>query len=251
MCTGAAFVAGGIYAIDRLFPRVFHGKSVVMEGRLATSDRSREVVARIAPALSAPLAQKGHALGAPLLVRIFKEPKELEVWLLDKASGRFALFRTYPIRKYSGALGPKLKEGDGQAPEGFYSVTPERMNPLSRFHLSFDVGYPNDFDRSLGRTGSAIMVHGGGMSIGCFAMGDEAIEEIYTLAESALRNGQSTFSVHIFPFRMTDAMMKAHEGSHWLDFWRNLKEGYDYFENKGMPGDVVVEGGRYALRDPR
>ena len=149
----------------------------------------------------------------------------------------------------SGELGPKLKEGDGQAPEGFYFVPPSHMNPKSRFHLSFNLGYPNAYDRANGRTGSALMVHGGQASVGCFAMTDPKVEEIYALAEAALRNGQRFFRVHSFPFRMTDGNLARHPASRWQPFWLNLKEGYDFFEDSGLPPDVVVGNMRYSFKD--
>jgi murein L,D-transpeptidase YafK len=143
------------------------------------------------------------------------------------------LFKSYPIFKWGGGtLGPKLAEGDGQAPEGFYRVGVTQMNPFSQYHLAFNIGYPNGHDQAHGYTGSAIMVHGAKASIGCFAMTDPLIEEIYVLTETALTAGQGTFSVHSFPFRMTpERMAKAHaDQERWLPFWENLREGYDWFE---------------------
>lgn len=210
-----------------------------------SSQRSRSAVDRVAPRLAAELGELGLSYGAPIYIRIFKEERELEIWV--KADDRFALFRTYDIAAYSGELGPKLRKGDHQAPEGFYSVTPARMNPNSRFHLSFNLGYPNAYDVAHGRTGSALMVHGSDVSIGCFAMTDEGIEEIYAIAEAALRNGQPLFHVHCFPFRMTESNMKKHSRSEWSTFWKNLKEGYDFFQNSGLPPNVLVRNGEYAF----
>jgi murein L,D-transpeptidase YafK len=121
------------------------------------------------------------------------------------------------------------------------------MNPNSRFHLSFNLGYPNAYDQAYKRTGSALMVHGGRVSIGCFAMTDKKIEEIYALADGALRNGQRFFRVHCFPFRMTDENMKQHRSSEWISFWKNLKSGYDFFENTKLPPDVKVQNGMYVF----
>jgi murein L,D-transpeptidase YafK len=183
--------------------------------------------------------------GDPIFIRIFKQEHELEVWL--QHDERFALLRTYPICSYSGTLGPKLAEGDRQAPEGFYFVTRGRMNPQSNYHLAFDVGYPNAYDRAHGRTGSAIMVHGICASLGCYAMTNPLIEEIYSLADTALKRGQDFFRVHIFPFRMTDESMERHQNSRWIEFWRNLKTGYDHFERNRTPPDVTVENNRYVF----
>ncbi len=147
----------------------------------------------------------------------------------------------------SGQLGPKLAEGDRQAPEGFYFVTRSMMHPTSRYHLAFNIGYPNRYDTAHARTGSFIMVHGNTQSIGCFAMTDEKIEEIYTLCDAALRNGQNYFRVHVFPFRMTDARMKAENGHRWISFWRNLQEGYLWFEEKARPPNVEVAQKKYIF----
>jgi murein L,D-transpeptidase YafK len=210
-----------------------------------SSARSREAIGRVRPELERQLVEKGASYGSPVFMRVFKEEAELEVWV--DTGDRFILFRTYEICAASGTLGPKQRRGDGQCPEGFYYVSPTGLNPHSTFHLSFDIGYPNEYDRQLRRTGSAIMVHGDCVSIGCFAMTDAGIEEIYALADAALRGGQPFFRVHVFPFRMTRRNMEAHRDSEWYGFWRNLKEGYDYFEAEGRPPDVRVARGRYVF----
>ena len=160
---------------------------------------------------------------------------------------KFDLFRTYKIAGMSGNPGPKLAEGDGQVPEGFYFVPPAAMNPNSQYHLSFNIGYPNDFDRAHQRTGSAIMIHGNRVSIGCLAMTDEKIEEIYTLCAAAHDGGQPYFRVHIFPARMTGGWMEKVAGDANEDFWRNLKEGYDLFEQNRVPPEILVVDGRYRF----
>jgi murein L,D-transpeptidase YafK len=212
-----------------------------------SSERSRNAITRVKPSLEAELAKKDLSYGAPIFIRIFKQPEEFEVWL--QKEGEFHLFKTYQICTYgNGDLGPKLKQGDGQAPEGFYSVTPKRMNPSSKFHLSFDLGYPNDYDRALKRTGSALMVHGDCVSIGCYAMTDPFIEEIYALADAAFRNGKKYFDVHIFPFRMTKENMEKYSDSKWISFWQNLEEGYNLFETNRKPPIVHVKGYRYSFK---
>lgn len=210
-----------------------------------SSQRSRAAIAKTAPRLIAALRARDLEYGAPIFIRVFKKEGELEMWVRGKA--HYELFRTYAIAAFSGTLGPKTREGDRQAPEGFYFVGPGGMNPNSRFHLSFNLGYPNAYDRSLGRTGSALMVHGSNQSIGCYAMTDAGIEEIYTLADAALRNGQPFFRVHCFPFRMTAANMRAYAGSRWISFWRNLKTGYDFFERRRVPPDVTATTGSYVF----
>ena len=164
-----------------------------------------------------------------------------------KDDGRFHLFKTYPICSYSGGLGPKVSQGDRQAPEGFYLVSQEQMNPNSKYHLSFNVGFPNAYDRAYGRTGQDIMVHGDCTSAGCYAMTDGVIEEIFILAYQALQGGQEAFQIQAYPFRMTAANMAAHQKDEWYDFWKNLKEGYDYFEITHLPPRIAVCEKRYLV----
>ena len=192
------------------------------------------------------LAEKGMTEQSPVLIRIFKAESELEVWKA-KDNGRFYHFKTYPICSYSGGLGPKIEQGDRQAPEGFYSVSLDQMNPRSKYYLSFDVGFPNTYDRAYGRTGKNIMVHGDCTSSGCYAMTDAVVEEIFTLAREALQNGQEEIQVQAYPFRMTAANLAAHKDDKWHDFWKNLKEGYDYFEISRLPPNVAVCNKRYLI----
>ena len=219
------------------------------KGDVAGLSRAENAKLRAVKKLQPLLDDKKLTLGSEIFMRIFKESKELEVWLKDGKSKSFKLLTSYKICAYSGELGPKQKEGDLQAPEGFYFVTRGSMNPRSQFHLSFDLGYPNAYDRAHKRTGTHLMVHGNCVSIGCYAMTDRRIEEIYTLADAALANGQKFFRVHCFPFRMTkERMAKAAQSkSPWLPFWENLKEGYDLFERERIPPDASVEGKRYKL----
>ena len=183
----------------------------------------------------------------PILVRIFKEESELEIWKQRKDSKQYVRFKTYHICKWSGQLGPKIKEGDRQAPEGFYTVRPAQMNPHSQYHLSFNIGYPNAFDKSHGRTGSHLMVHGACSSRGCYSMTDEIIQEIYTLGRLAFLGGQRAFHVQAFPFRMTPENFARHRNNKHMDFWQNLKVGYDHFELTRTPPKVDVCGRKYVF----
>ncbi len=212
---------------------------------IPSSARSQAIIERVTPTLETELREQELTLGAALFLRIFKADRTLEVWM--ERGGRFTLFKQYEICCYSGELGPKLRTGDLQSPEGFYFVTPGRLNPASRFHLSFDLGYPNAFDRIHGRTGSHLMVHGACVSIGCYAMTDPSIEEIYALLDAAFRGGQPFVRVHIFPFRMNATNLESHASSPWTDFWQNLQEGYDWFERRGRPPNVEVEDERYVF----
>lgn len=211
-------------------------------------ERAKAAAERVRPALMRDLAAMNLHLGDPVFLRAFKEERQLEMWIRHRESGKYHLFRTWPIAAQSGKPGPKLAEGDGQVPEGFYWVTPARMKPDSIYHLAFDIGFPNAHDRQLGRTGSFIMVHGSQVSIGCLAMTDEKIEEIYTLCDAALKGGQDYFRIHIFPFRMTEERMAAENGAEWFGFWTDLREGYDQFERIRIPPDVTSEQGRYRFK---
>ena len=191
------------------------------------------------------LAARGMALGQPVLIRIFKLEGRLEVWM--DAGSRFELFASYPICNWSGTLGPKLAEGDKQSPEGLYSIGPRQLRRIGRWPRSLDIGFPNTFDRALGRTGSYVLVHGGCTSTGCFAMTDPAIRDIFRLSEAALAQGQKRIQVHAFPFRMTPENLAAHAGSEWSGFWLNLKEAYDLFEHTGVPPAVNVCNKRYVV----
>lgn len=211
--------------------------------------REKDVVTRRSPRLKLTLDTLGLKMGAPVFVRIFKESRELEIWMKREVDGKFQHVRTWKIAAMSGNLGPKLAEGDMQAPEGFYYVSPSQMKPDSTFHLAFNIGYPNAYDRAHNRTGSFIMVHGNRVSAGCFAMTDYWIEEIYTLCEKALENGQPFFRVHVFPFRMTDERLAKEVNSPWYNFWKNLKEGYDWFEDKKTPPNVTVQEKNYTFSE--
>jgi murein L,D-transpeptidase YafK len=183
----------------------------------------------VPPKLVADMAAKDMDLQSPMLVRLFKQEAELEVWKQDR-SGRFALLKTYPICRWSGDLGPKVREGDRQAPEGFYSISPGQMNPQSAYYLSFNTGYPNAFDKALGRSGSQLMVHGDCSSRGCYAMTDEQIAEIYSLGRESFFGGQRAFQLQAYPFKMTPLNMARHRNNPNMPFWKMIKEGYDHFE---------------------
>jgi murein L,D-transpeptidase YafK len=191
------------------------------------------------------LAAQGFVPGAPVFMRIFKREFELELWM--KRGDRFQRFAVYPICRWSGGLGPKLAEGDWQAPEGFYTVDAKALNPTSRWHRAFNLGFPNAFDRAHQRTGSYLMVHGGCGSIGCFAMTNAVIDEIWQLVSAALKQGQPRFHVHIFPFRMTEENLARRSHARWVTFWRDLKSGYDAFEASQLPPKITVCEGRYAV----
>ena len=196
-------------------------------------------------AFSQRLTAKGQKVGNPVFLRIFKAEAELEVWMRKNDQSPYELFATYPVCNWSGTLGPKLAEGDKQTPEGFYTLTRRQLHRIGRWPRSLNLGFPNVYDRSLARTGSYILVHGGCSSVGCFAMTNPVIEEIYRLTRAAIYRGQRHVPVHVFPFRMTEANLKKHAGNEWIGFWHNLKEGHDAFHATRIPPRVRVCDGRY------
>lgn len=213
--------------------------------RSTESTRAERSAKRAKSKLAAKLAAKGLAFGDEVFIRVFKEEAVLELWL--RHGKRFERLKTYEVCAASGGLGPKQRVGDEQVPEGFYSVPAAAMNPESSYHLSFDVGYPNAFDKRLGRTGSLIMIHGDCVSIGCLAMTDEGIEEIFSLVDAAHAKGQKSVDVHLFPFRMTKENIARHPNRTWRKFWENLRRGYEHFEETRVPPVVKIRGGRYTF----
>ena len=192
------------------------------------------------------LGKKGMDTSTAIYIRVFKEESELELWK-QRDDGRFYHFKNYPICNWSGGLGPKIRQGDHQAPEGFYRVPQHMMNPNSQFHLAFNLGYPNTFDKVNNRTGDFLMIHGKCKSAGCYAMTDALVEEIYSIAREAFKGGQEKFEVHAYPFRMTPENMKRHAKHQWMPFWKTLKEGYDHFEMTHVPPTVAICERRYVV----
>jgi murein L,D-transpeptidase YafK len=203
--------------------------------------------------LEGRLAAQGLKRGAPVFVRIFKRDFELELWMQQgpaeggQAGAVFQRFATYPICRFSGDLGPKITTGDKQAPEGVYTVEAGQLNPESRWHKAFNLGFPNAYDRAKGRTGSLLMVHGGCSSVGCYAMTNAVIDEVYALVSAALSAGQHRFQVQVLPFRLSAGNLAARAGHPAAAFWADLKPGYDLFERDHVPPKVSVCNGRYAF----
>lgn len=207
------------------------------------SARSRQP---LSPQIVSVMSEKDMAPQNPILIRVFKEESELEVWKTT-SKGTYALLKTYPICRWSGELGPKVKIGDRQTPEGFYTITPGLLNPNSNYYLAINTGFPNAFDKSYGRTGEFLMIHGDCSSAGCYAMTDEQIAEIYALAREALAGGQRSFQIQAMPFRMTPENMARHRNNPNMAFWRNLKQGYDHFEVTHLEPKVNVCGRQYVF----
>ena len=198
-------------------------------------------------ALPTRIAAMGVNLGASTLIRIFKAESELEIWM--HKDGVYVHFATYPICYWSGTSGPKLREGDRQTPEGFYTITSEQLHGGGRWPRSLDIGFPNAYDRTHQRSGSHILVHGGCNSVGCFAVTDAVNAEIYDIVSASLRLDTLHVPVHVFPFRMSEENLAAHASDAWISFWRNLKHGYDSFERTRLPPRIRVCEGSYQIDD--
>lgn len=191
---------------------------------------------------------KQQLMGSPVYIQIFKEERTLELYV--KMGEQYQLMDSYKICNYSGGLGPKQRQGDFKSPEGFYTVQRSQLKPDSRFYKAINIGFPNAYDRSHGYEGKYLMIHGACVSVGCYAMTDNGIDEIFQFVTGALVFGQQGVQVSIYPFRMTDANMARHKNSYYADFWKQLKPGYDYFNTLHQPPVVSVVDGRYVVSKP-
>lgn len=181
-----------------------------------------------------------------IFIQIFKQEGVLELYQ-KTAVGKYKLVKTYPICKFSGGLGPKKIEGDLKSPEGFYQITRSQLNPNSRYYRSINLGFPNEFDKTQGYSGNYLMIHGSCVSVGCYAMTDKSMGEIYQTVEQALQNGQPAVDVSIYPFRMTKMNMLRYRNSTHYAFWKQLQPAYDYFERTGKPAEISVTLGKYHV----
>ncbi|PKH21257.1 transpeptidase [Enterobacterales bacterium CwR94] len=188
---------------------------------------------------------KKDLLGTPVYIQIFKEERTLELY--GKIGNQFRLLDSYRICNFSGGLGPKRRTGDFKSPEGFYTVNMSQMKPDSRFYRAINIGFPNQYDRDMGYDGKYLMIHGACVSVGCYAMTDGKMDEIYRYVDAALRNGQRDIPVNIYPFRMTDANLARHKYSVYADFWKELQPGYQYFAEHHLPPSVTVMNGKYVV----
>lgn len=229
---------------------------IVLASELTSEDRVSAAIKNVDRKLTTMYRSAGIKSSSPLLyIRAFKREAALEVWASDKAGDKFKLLATYAVAAQSGVLGPKRKEGDRQVPEGFYVI--DRFNPQSRFHLSLGINYPNASDRILSdkqRPGGDIFIHGDRKSIGCLAMTDPIIEEIYVLALRARQGGQRQIRVDIFPFRMTVATTRAMSTTspNLAEFWKPLALAYQGFEKSRLvPKFKVLKSGAYEVSSVR
>jgi len=192
---------------------------------------------------------KQQLLGAPVYIQIFKEERKLELYA--ELQGEYRLLSSYPICNFSGGLGPKRKEGDFKSPEGFYSVTTKNLKPDSHYYRAINIGFPNSYDQSQGYSGNYLMIHGECKSIGCYAMTNGYMDEIFTYVNAAFNHGQRNVEISIYPFKMTEQNLQRHRNSNYISFWRQLKPGYDYFLQHRMPPLVTVNQGQYVVNQPQ
>jgi len=199
--------AGGRQALKQLVPLFL--KALALAATVASLGGCSSVIydvrtsnevrtGTVRPATLRQMESQNMDRAAPVLIRIYKEERIFEVWKQTR-TGKFAPLNSYPICKFSGTLGPKMAQGDRQAPEGFYAITTDQMNSQSSEYLSFNVGFPNAFDRSLGRTGSFLMVHGGCRSVGCYAMTDYQMKRFTVSLTKRSKPAKTKFSCRPFP----------------------------------------------------
>ena len=200
----------------------------------------------LASSILAEMDKKNMDRNAPIMIRIFKEEGKLEIWKA-KRDNRFDVIASYDICAWSGKLGPKVKEGDRQAPEGFYNLTPAHLNPNSKYYLAINTGFPNRYDQANGRNGTNLMIHGACSSSGCYSMTDAQVLEIYGFARDAFKGGQKSVQLQALPFRMTAENMARHSKSEHSEFWKMLKVGYDNFEVTKRPPEVNVCEKKYVF----
>lgn len=235
----------------RLLEGFYDGTSLDSASRKAipSTPRSRAIVEETTQRIQVDLKKFELECGAPMVLRIFKEENELEIWMQPSPDALYTLFKVARLTASAGGLGPKLHEGDGQTPEGFYAISSRGLRPQTQHHLGLDLGYPNERDQRLGRTGSDLTLHAGTVAAGGFSVSESTMNEVYTLADAALRRGSRIIPVHIFPFRLTDERMdKVVAGrSRWSEEWINLKEGYDFFENVRRAPIIEIAGNTYRF----
>lgn len=190
-----------------------------------------------------------------ILFVAYKAESELDLYVKSPENSTYKKLKTYSICAKSGNLGPKLKQGDQQVPEGFYHI--DRFNPVSSYYLSLGINYPNKADKVKSKVknlGGDIFIHGNCVTIGCLPMTDENIKEIFLYAVYAKNNGQQEIPVYIFPFNMnskncTHYRKKNKTNSELLDFWNNLKLGWDNFDkNKTELTIKINKEGNYIFK---
>ncbi|BAU53066.1 L,D-transpeptidase family protein [Mucilaginibacter gotjawali] len=215
------------------------------KNNLPDSKLAKDVRIKIWPKLQSELGDKGLDIKSDLYLRIFKDETVMEIWI--KSGREYQFFKSYNICYFSGGLGTKTRSGDGKSPEGFYAITPGQLYPLSTYYLAINIGYPNKLEKLKGYTGDAIMIHGHCASIGCYAMTNDGIEEIYTLVYKNFEAGRQKIQLDIFPFRMNPEHLKKYAASSYLPFWKSMKPGYDLFEKNHIPAVAAIKNQHYIF----
>jgi murein L,D-transpeptidase YafK len=219
---------------------------IVLVASTALADKVKDVRARRTADLKALVEKAGLRYPVDeVYLRAFKKERQLELWA-GKRGAPLVLIKTYPFCAASGELGPKRKQGDLQVPEGLYEVP--SFNPFSDYHLSMKVSYPNQSDlvRSDAKNpGGLIYLHGNCASIGCIAIEDEPIEEVYLIAFDAKMR---PIRFDIFPARLTDDGLAALGTAH-LELWKELQPAFAAFEKTKRPAAFrVTKTGAYVLK---
>jgi murein L,D-transpeptidase YafK len=244
-----AIVVGLVGAV-LLAPMITRNWANIMQSGVAPEERIRQARERATPLLEAKFkAKKLNYPPAEIYLRAFKDERLLELWAAKSAGKPMTLVHAYPVAGQSGKLGPKRREGDRQVPEGFYEI--DRFNPASKFWLSLGINYPNASDRILSdkaKPGGDIFIHGDNRSIGCLAMTDPVIEEIYVAALDARKSGQKRIRVDIFPSRNPGNL--STKSSEMKKLWLSLQAGLNQFESaKRPPKFKVATDGGYVVLD--
>jgi len=221
---------------------LFHPKNKLPDSKLA-----KDVRVKVWPKLQTELTGKGLNINSAVYLRIFKDESVMEIWV--RSGRQYQFFKSYNICYFSGGLGTKTRSGDGKSPEGFYTITPAQLYPLSSYYLAMNIGYPNKLEQLKGYTGDEIMVHGHCASIGCYAMTDEGIEEIYTLVYKNFESGRQKIQLDIFPFRMNQEHLTKYTTSSYLPFWKSMKPGYDLFEKNHIPAVAAIKNRGYFFQN--
>jgi murein L,D-transpeptidase YafK len=199
--------------------------------------------------MAAEFFSRNLELGSPVFIRVYKQTSEMQLWV--QQGSHYVLFKTYGICRWAGGLGPKFYEGDNQSPEGLYHITSSDLIVNPRWDRAMNINYPNNFDRANGRTGSSILIHGKCASIGCFAIQDANVEEVYAAVRAALHNGQARVPVLVLPFRFAEVAPSVNDTLKMDNFWIDLRRADLLFDRDRIPPAAWLCDGRYYFSDRR
>ncbi len=222
---------------------------LIAEAHAASKSWHPESVAAREIELANEFKERGLKLGSPIFLRVYKQTSEMELWV--QRGPRYVHFKTYGICRWSGGLGPKFYEGDRQSPEGLYRITTSDLIVNPRWDRAMNINYPNNFDNLNGRGGSGILIHGGCGSIGCFAIQNENVEDVYGAVRAALRGGQVYVPVLALPFRFSALAPEKDDTLRMNEFWADLRRADLLFERDRLPPVAWICDGRYYFSDRR